>query len=67
MCVCVHLAEFLPVGVGQECFQGLEPCVDALHPSALVAVGDLPADASLLVLGSLWAEGDVGQAGDRGG
>lgn len=61
-----HLAEFLPVGVRQECFQGLESCVDALHTPALVAISDFPANSPLLVLSSLWTEGDVGQAeGER--
>lgn len=57
-----HLAEFLSFRVGQECFQGLEAGVDALHAAAFVAVGDLSSDSSLLVLGCLGAEGDVGQA-----
>lgn len=61
-----HLAEFLPVGVRQECLQGLESCVDALHTPALVAISDFPANSPLLVLSSLWTEGDVGQAeGER--
>lgn len=52
--------------MGQECFEGLEACVDALHAPAFVAVGDLTADPSLLVLGRLWTERDVGQAeGER--
>lgn len=58
-----HLAELLSVCVGQECFEGLEAGVDALHAPAFVAVGNLTADSSLLVLGRLRAEGDVGQAG----
>lgn len=57
----LHLAELLSICVGQECFEGLEACVDALHAPAFIAVGDLTADSSLLVLGCLWAEGDVGQ------
>lgn len=66
MCQCLYLAEFLSVCVGQECFEGLEACVDALHAPAFVAVGNLPADSSLLVLGRLRTEGDVGQAaGER--
>lgn len=67
MCQCLqvfflHLAEFLSVRVGQECFEGLETCVDALHAPAFVAVGNLSANSSLLVLGRLRTEGDVGQA-----
>lgn len=58
----LHLAEFLSVCLGQERFERLETSVDALHAPALVAVGDLTADSSLLVLGRLGAEGDVGQA-----
>lgn len=49
--------------MGQECFEGLEACVDALHAPTFVAVCDLPAEPSLLVLGCLWTEGDVGQTG----
>lgn len=56
----LHLAEFLSVRVGQECFEGLETCVDALHAPAFVAVGNLSANSSLLVLGRLRTEGDVG-------
>lgn len=63
--VFLYLAEFLSVRVGQQGFQGLEACIDALHAPALVAVGNLSADSSLLVLGSLRTEGDVGQAGER--
>lgn len=59
---CLHLAEFLSVRVGQECFEGLKACVDALHTPAFVAVGNLSADSSLLVLGCLRTEGNVGQA-----
>lgn len=70
LCQCLqcflHLAEFLSVCVGQECFEGLEACIDALHAPAFVAVGDLTADSSLLVLGCLRTERDVGQAeGER--
>lgn len=62
-CECfLHLAEFLSIRVGQECFEGLETCVDALHAPAFIAVGNLTADSSLLVLGRLRTEGDVGQA-----
>lgn len=61
----LHLAEFLSVCVGQECFEGLEACVDALHAPAFVAVGNFAADSSLLVLGRLRTEGDVGQAVGR--
>lgn len=50
--------------MGQERFEGLEACVNALHAPTFVAVGDLSADPSLLVLGCLWTEGDVGQAGE---
>ena len=59
---CLHLAKFLSVCVGQECFEGLEASVDALHAPAFVAVGDLTADSSLLVLSRLRTEGDVGKA-----
>lgn len=62
VCVCLHLAEFLSVRVRQERFEGLEAGVDALHAPALVAVGDLAADSSLLVLHRLRTERDVGQA-----
>lgn len=58
----LYLAEFLSICVGQECFEGLEACVDALHAPAFIAVCDLTADSSLLVLGCLWTEGDIGQA-----
>lgn len=58
----LHLAELLSICVRQERFEGLEACVDALHAPALVAVGNLSPDSSLLVLGRLWTEGDVGQA-----
>lgn len=57
-----HLAQFLSVRVGQECFKGLEASVDALHAPAFVAVGYFSADSSLLILGCLRAEGDVSQA-----
>lgn len=57
-----HLAQFLSVRVGQQCFEGLEASVDALHAPAFVAVGYLSADSSLLILGCLRAEGDVSQA-----
>lgn len=57
-----HLAQFLSVRVGQERFKGLEASVDALHAPAFVAVGNFSADSSLLILGCLRAEGDVGQA-----
>jgi hypothetical protein len=60
-----YLAEFLAVCVWQECFQRLEPCVDALHAAPLVTIGDLPADTPLLVLSSLRAERDVGQTEGR--
>lgn len=62
---CLDLAEFLSVCVGQECFQGLEACVDALHAPAFVAVGNLSPDSSLLVLGRLRTEGNVGQAAEE--
>lgn len=66
MFVCLrHLAELLPISVWQECFEGLESSVDALHASPFVAIGDFPADSPLLVLGGLWTEGDVGQAERR--
>lgn len=58
----LHLAELLSICVRQECFEGLEARVDALHAPTFIAVGDLTADSSLLVLGRLWTEGDVGQA-----
>ncbi len=61
----LHLAELLSVCVGQERFEGLEAGVDALHAPAFVAVGNLTADPSLLVLGRLRTEGDVGQAVGR--
>lgn len=48
--------------MGQECFQRLEACIDALHSPALIAVGDLTADSSFLILGCLWTQRDVGQA-----
>lgn len=48
--------------MGQECFEGLEARVDALHAPAFIAVGDLAADSSFLVLGGLRTEGDIGQA-----
>ena len=52
--------------MGQECFKGLEACIDALHTPPFVTVGDLTSDSSLLVLGRLWTEGDVGKAeGER--
>lgn len=51
--------------MGQECFEGLEAGIDALHAPTFITVGDLAADSSLLVLGRLWTEGDVGQA-ERG-
>lgn len=59
-----HLAELFPVGVWQECFEGLKSSVDALHPAALVAVGDFTANSPLLVLGRLWTQGNVCQAGN---
>ncbi|TNN63093.1 hypothetical protein EYF80_026709 [Liparis tanakae] len=49
-----------------DCFERLETGIDALHAPAFVAVGNLAADSSLLVLGRLRAEGDVGQAGEQG-
>lgn len=62
----LHLAEFLSIRVRQECFEGLEAGVDALHAPAFVTVSDLAADPPLLVLGRLRTEGDVGQAeGER--
>jgi len=68
VCACVpHLAKFLSVCVGQDCFERLETGVDALHAPAFVAVGNLAADSSLLVLGRLRTEGDVGQAGGSKG
>lgn len=36
-----HLAELLALVVWQQVAQTLESCIDALHPSSLVAVGDL--------------------------
>ena len=59
-----HLAELLAVAVGDERLQRLEAGVDALHAPTLVAVGDLPADAALLVPRRLRRQGDVGQAGE---
>ena len=61
----LYLAEFLAVRVGQEGLEGLEAGVDALHAPPLVAIGDLAANAPLLVLSRLWAEGNVGQAEER--
>lgn len=58
----LHLAQFLPVRVGQECFERLKARIDALHAPTFVAVGNLAADSSLLVLGRLRTERDVGQA-----
>lgn len=56
-----HLAELLPVAVGDEGLEGLEAGVDALHAPALVAVGDLPPDAPLLVTRRLRGQRDVRQ------
>lgn len=54
-----HFAQFLSITMWYECFEGLEAGVDALHAPALIAVGDLPANASFLVPCRLWCEGDV--------
>ena len=59
-----HLAELLPVAVGDQRLERLEAGVDALHAPPLVAVGDLPADAAFLVPRRLRRQGNVGQAGD---
>lgn len=57
-----HLAELFSICVGQQRFEGLEARVNALHAPTFVAVRDFSADPSLLVLGCLGTEGDVGQA-----
>lgn len=57
-----HLAELLSICVGNECLQGLEARVDALHASPLIAVGNLAPNPPFLVPLSLRGQWNVGQA-----
>ena len=44
-----HLAECLSAELWQESPERLEASIDALHATSLIAVGDLPSDALLLL------------------
>lgn len=60
-----HLAELLSIAVWDECFEGLESSIDALHAPTLVTVGDLSANSPLLVPGCFWGQRNVGKTGRR--
>lgn len=55
-----YLAEFLALQVRDEGPQAGEAGVDALHAAPLVAVGDLPSDALLILLHGLGGRGQRG-------